>query len=130
MDEGSARWTVCANCAGPIHDADQATCPHCLDALAVRRFRSKEGLEAFREDRRAHGAPVEDAAGSARRPGLALAFAFAATIMLVAGGGILFNGVVSGSLVDVTRSFGQALVPLSIGLGLAVVARRYGGAGS
>lgn len=118
---------VCRRCAGSIHDPDQRTCPHCLEGLRTRSFRTREDLERFREDRRAHGAPVpeEDASGSSGP--LALVLGLAATIMIVAGGTVAFAGIATGEVPRATRAIGQAIVPLAMGLGLFEMARRYGG---
>lgn len=119
--------TVCGQCGARTDDPSQSTCPNCLEPLQVKTFGSEASLEAFREDRRAHGAPVPDEDRTERRPGLALAFAFTATIMLLAAGGIVFHGAVSGSLGRTTYAIGQAVVPAAMGLGMAVLARKYGG---
>lgn len=123
---GADGYVVCGNCSAQVQDERQATCPHCLEALSVRRFRSEDALDGFRRDRAAHGAPVPDQGGQ-RRIGLSLAFAFASVILFLAAVGISFSGVRSGSWAQATRSFGQAVVPLAISLGLAAVARKYGG---
>lgn len=118
--------TVCGHCAARIQDVDQATCPNCLEPLSVRTFASEQALEDFRDDRRVHGAPVPDQEAH-RRPGLSLALAFVAAIMFMAAVGISFSGVTSGSWAQATRSLGQAVVPFAIALGMAAVARKYGG---
>lgn len=121
---------ACQHCAGRIQDPGQRTCPHCLEELETRRFQSQEALERFRDDRAAHGAPVPDHGEGGRRTGLALALAFGATVMLVAGGGIAFSGVASGSIPETMNAIGQAAVPLALGVGMFVMARRYGGSGT
>lgn len=124
---GSAGHTVCGHCTARVQDERQATCPHCLEPLSVRRFTSQASLEAFREDRKAHGAPVPDTEGGKRRIGVALAFAFASTLLFLAAVGITFSGVASGSWPRTLRAVTQAAVPAAIALALAMVARKYGG---
>lgn len=124
-----APLTVCANCSARVQDTEQTTCPRCLDPLSVKRFTSEEQLAHFREDRAAHGAPVPEEDTGPRRPGLALAFAFASGVMILAAVGISFSGIRSGSWGHGLYSAGQAIVPLAIGVALAAVAARYGGSG-
>lgn len=121
-----AELRACQHCAGRVQDDRQRTCPHCLEELRVRSFRSREDLDRFREDRRAHGAPVpeEDEGGSRT---LAAVLSVAATIMIVAGGAIAYAGIASGQVPYATRSIGQAIVPLAMGLGLFEMARRHRG---
>lgn len=117
---------ACRHCAGRIRDPDQRTCPHCLEALATRTFQAEEDLERFREDRRAHGAPVPEDEGG-RGSGVALVLGATAAVMIVAGGGIAFGGLASGSFARATRALGEAAVPLAMGIGLFEMARRLHG---
>lgn len=126
---GDGHLIVCGNCAARVQDERQATCPHCLDDLSVRTFGSQAALEDFKRDRRAHGIEVPDEGGD-RRPVLAVLFAGASAIMLLAAIGISFSGFLSGGWTAVLQSIGQAVVPLAFGLGLAAVAQRYGGGGA
>ncbi len=119
--------TVCANCASPVDDTSQVTCPHCLEGLSVKRFASQEGVEAYKEDRRAHGAPVDDPHPSSGRPVLAIVLGFFGLVMLIAAGGLVLSGFFSGSRAELTTAIVQSLVPLGIGAGLFQVARQYGG---
>lgn len=124
-----AELRACQHCAGTIQDERQRTCPHCLEELRVRSFRSREDLERFREDRRAHGAPVEDDSEGGS-PLLAIALGLAGTVMVLLGGAVAYGGIVSGDVARASNTLGQAVVPLAAGLGLFVMARRYGGTGS
>jgi hypothetical protein len=120
---------ACRNCAGTIDDTHQRTCPHCLEELRTRSFQRREDLERFREDRRAHGAPVHDD-GQEGSNVISLLLGLAASVMIVAGGLVAFGGFASGSFAQGARALGQAVVPLAMGFGLFEMARRRGGASS
>lgn len=124
-----AELQACQHCAGTIQDPRQRTCPHCLEELRTRSFRSREDLERFREDRRAHGASVVHDGEDGGRPVLGLVLGLAGTIMVLAGGVVAYGGIVSGDIGRAANTIGQAVVPLAMGLGLFVMARRYGGSG-
>lgn len=126
---GDGPLKACGRCAGRVQDEAQATCPHCLNPLSVKTFGSQAALEDFKRDRRAHGIDVPDG-GEDARPVLAFLFAGASAIMLLAAIGISFSGFLSGGWTAVLQSIGQAVVPLAFGLGLAAVARKYGGGGA
>lgn len=117
---------ACEHCAGRVEHRGQRTCPHCLEPLETRTFGSEAALERFREDRRAHGAdvPVEEDDSSTA---LGLVFSAIAVIMIVAGAGIAYSGLASGSFPEAARAIGQAVMPLAMGAGFFVMARRYGG---
>lgn len=122
---------ACDACGRQITDQRQTTCPHCLATLSTRTFQRREDLDAFQEDRRAHGGP-EDLGGRrfASRPILALVLVAAGILMLSAAVGIVVAASMSGSGAQLTNAFMQALVPFGLGAGLFQVARKYGGLGS
>lgn len=121
---------ACQHCAGRIHDPRQRTCPHCLETLQTKNFRREDDLERFRQDRKAHGAPVPEQDRGRSHGLIAVVMGAAAAIMIVAGGTIVFAGATSGSLAQVWQSLGRAFVPLAMGVGLFEMARRFGRKGS
>jgi hypothetical protein len=120
---------VCRHCAGSIQDTHQRTCPHCLEDLRTRTFQTEADLERFREDRRAHGAPVADDEDEGSTV-LAVLLLVAGVVMIGAGGLVAFAGIATGAFPDVARALGQAAIPLAMGFGLFEMARRYGGFGA
>lgn len=118
---------ACQHCAGTIIDPEQRTCPHCLEDLRTRSFKTREGLERFREDRRAHGAPVAEPENGSTTGLYTILLGLAATIMIVAGGTVAYGGVASGDVAQASRAIEQAIVPLAMGLGLFEIARRKRG---
>jgi hypothetical protein len=121
---------ACQHCSARVEDPQQSLCPNCLNNLETRSFATQDGLERFREDRRAHGVDVPGAKEGSGRPGVAMLLAFGAVVMLLGAGGILWQGYQQGSFGTLVNSFGQAVMPLALGLTMAVAARKFGGNGS
>jgi hypothetical protein len=120
------RIEACQHCAIRVEDPNQRLCPNCLNDLRTKSFNTEEGFERYREDRKAHGAKVDDQESDGR-PLLALGLAFAAMIMLVAAGGIMFRAFSQGSWGAVANSMTQAVTPLAFGFAMAVAAHKVNG---
>lgn len=124
-----AEVQACQHCAGTIQDPDQRNCPHCLEDLRTRSFQTREDLERYREDRRAHGAPVHGADEDGSGGLVAVLLGVAATVMIVAGATVVFGALASGDGARTARALSQAVVPLAMGAGLFELARRKRGGG-
>lgn len=124
---GDEAYTVCGQCSAQVRDPGQSRCPHCLERLSVRRFRSREDLMAFREDRAAHGADVPDDTPGGGRPAMATILAASGMLLTLGGLAVGLAAYLAGGVTELLGALGQAFPMLAFGVAMAVVARRMGG---